>query len=331
MSHPFGMLQPNRHKDSKSYRYGFQGQEKDDEIKGEGNSVNYKYRMHDARLGRFFAVDPLAGKYPWNSPYAFSENKVTVHVELEGLEAVFWEFKYDNDGTRIGVTEARRIESNTDKYVSLYLIKNTDGNWHIVPNDYNKSLLLTSTDVISTWQDGNASYQKAIDVHNMGVIGDYAATIFYTFATAPIRFGNVKAPTINRSASVTKGAARISKIESELANETRRINKKADLDCDCTNIAKDLSNLDGGKGKILQITTSEGNGGLTGYQLNGKNTKTFKGNEYGNSETFSLHEIYVKEGQVYDPMMSPNPIPLKTYKKIYQDLNSTVKLDYTQQ
>ncbi|MBP2832839.1 hypothetical protein J8281_11640 [Aquimarina sp. U1-2] len=82
----FGMLQPGRHKDSKSYRYGFQGQESDDELKGEGNSVNYKYRMHDPRLGRFFAVDPLAADYPWNSTYAFSENNVIDHVELEGLE-----------------------------------------------------------------------------------------------------------------------------------------------------------------------------------------------------------------------------------------------------
>ena len=68
------------------YRYGFQGQEMDNEIKGTGNSVNYKYRMHDPRIGRFFAVDPLAGEYPHNSPYAFSENRVIDAVELEGLE-----------------------------------------------------------------------------------------------------------------------------------------------------------------------------------------------------------------------------------------------------
>ncbi len=80
------MLQPNRHKDSKSYRYGFQGQEKDDEIKGEGNSVNYKYRIHDPRLGRFFTMDPLTTEYPWNSTYAFSENRVIDGIELEGLE-----------------------------------------------------------------------------------------------------------------------------------------------------------------------------------------------------------------------------------------------------
>lgn len=71
---------------SEDYRYGFQGQEKDDEIKGEGNSINYKYRMHDPRIGRFFAVDPLASSYPFYSPYAFSGNRVIDATELEGLE-----------------------------------------------------------------------------------------------------------------------------------------------------------------------------------------------------------------------------------------------------
>jgi RHS repeat-associated protein len=80
------MLVPNRHGSNGSYRYGFQGQEKDDELKGEGNSVNYKFRMHDPRVGRFFAVDPLAKKYPHYTPYQFSGNKVIQYVELEGLE-----------------------------------------------------------------------------------------------------------------------------------------------------------------------------------------------------------------------------------------------------
>ena len=68
------------------YRYGFQGQEKDNELKGNGNSYNFKYRMDDPRLGRFFAVDPLVKDYSWNSPYAFSENRVIDGIELEGKE-----------------------------------------------------------------------------------------------------------------------------------------------------------------------------------------------------------------------------------------------------
>jgi hypothetical protein len=47
---------------------------------------HYKYRQHDARLGRFWSVDPLARKYPFYSPYAFSGNRLIDRVELEGLE-----------------------------------------------------------------------------------------------------------------------------------------------------------------------------------------------------------------------------------------------------
>ncbi|MGV9004112.1 RHS repeat-associated core domain-containing protein [Flavobacterium sp.] len=83
------MLVPKPQKEidaSEDYRYGFQGQEKDDEIKGEGKSLNYTFRMHDPRVGRFFATDPLEAKYPWYSPYQFSGNRVIDMVELEGLE-----------------------------------------------------------------------------------------------------------------------------------------------------------------------------------------------------------------------------------------------------
>jgi RHS repeat-associated protein len=86
------MLVPNRTGSSTAYRYGFQGQEKDDELKGEGNSLNFKYRMHDPRVGRFFSVDPLTKQYPWYSPYSFSGNRVIDMVELEGKEPLPYTF-----------------------------------------------------------------------------------------------------------------------------------------------------------------------------------------------------------------------------------------------
>ncbi len=82
---------------AEDYRYGFQGQEMDDEIKGQGNSVNYAFRMHDSRVGRFFTRDPLASSFSYNSPYSFSENRVIDGIELEGLE-----WYYTADGTFIG-------------------------------------------------------------------------------------------------------------------------------------------------------------------------------------------------------------------------------------
>ncbi|MBS1943234.1 MAG: hypothetical protein JST38_20420 [Bacteroidetes bacterium] len=84
---PFGSLLPGRNYNSDSYRFGFQGQEKDNEVYGsEGTSYAFEYRMHDARVGRFWSIDPLAAKYPFYSPYAFSGNRVIDMIELEGLE-----------------------------------------------------------------------------------------------------------------------------------------------------------------------------------------------------------------------------------------------------
>jgi RHS repeat-associated protein len=83
----FGMPMPGRTYNAQEYRFGFQGQEKDNEWTGtEGSHLAFKYRIHDARIGRFLSVDPLTAKYPHNSPYAFQENKLGLGVELEGAE-----------------------------------------------------------------------------------------------------------------------------------------------------------------------------------------------------------------------------------------------------
>jgi len=80
------MVVPSEHASSTQYRYGYQGQEKDDEINGESNSLNFKFRMYDPRIARFFAVDPLFKEYPFYSPYSFSGNRVIDAKEIEGLE-----------------------------------------------------------------------------------------------------------------------------------------------------------------------------------------------------------------------------------------------------
>jgi len=103
--YPFGMMMPGRHAESSFYRYGFQGQEMDNEIKGRGNSINYKYRMHDPRIGRFFAVDPLAKKYPWNSSYAFSENRVIDGREVAGAYFVPHYIGFGFMGIPINITD----------------------------------------------------------------------------------------------------------------------------------------------------------------------------------------------------------------------------------
>ncbi|RVU90824.1 hypothetical protein EH230_07885 [Flavobacterium columnare] len=112
--YPFGSLIPNRHGASTAYRYGFQGQEKDDELKGEGNSLNYTFRMHDPRVGRFFAIDPLEKKFPFYSPYQFSSNTPISAIELEGLETS------DNKNKN----ETRELSTGENVIVNLFKFLN---------------------------------------------------------------------------------------------------------------------------------------------------------------------------------------------------------------
>ena len=108
--YPFGALMPGRNYSSDAYRFAFQGQEKDDEMNGSvGTNYSYEYRMHDPRIGRFWSTDPLAAKYPHNSPYAFSENRVIDGVELEGLE-------YIDADEKVGPND----ECFSDTYGDLY-------------------------------------------------------------------------------------------------------------------------------------------------------------------------------------------------------------------
>ena len=84
--YPFGMVMPGRSYSSNSYRYGFNGMEKDDELKGSGNSYDFGARMLDVRLGRWFSTDPLQKKYPDLSPYNFTANNPILFVDYDGRD-----------------------------------------------------------------------------------------------------------------------------------------------------------------------------------------------------------------------------------------------------
>ncbi len=71
---PFGVLLPERTVEGVVYRNGFQGQERDDEVKGDGNFNSTFLRLLDPRIGRWTNTDPLALMGPWMSPYNFVQN-----------------------------------------------------------------------------------------------------------------------------------------------------------------------------------------------------------------------------------------------------------------
>ncbi|WP_207512921.1 LamG-like jellyroll fold domain-containing protein [Longitalea luteola] len=85
--YPFGMM--SRVANGKAYRFGFQGQMTDNEVKGFGNQIDFGFRVYDPRIGKFLSIDPLTPKYPQYSPYHFSSNQPNHARELEGLESEF--------------------------------------------------------------------------------------------------------------------------------------------------------------------------------------------------------------------------------------------------
>lgn len=71
-------------------RYGFNGKENDNEIKGEGNQQDYGMRVYDPRIGKFLSIDPLTKNFPYYTPYQFAGNKPIWATDLDGAEEKYF-------------------------------------------------------------------------------------------------------------------------------------------------------------------------------------------------------------------------------------------------
>ncbi len=83
---PFGMTLVGRAWSSGSeYRYGFNGQEQDDEVYGNGNLNTAEFWGYDARLGRRWNLDPICQTSL--SPYATMDNNPIGKNDINGDRA----------------------------------------------------------------------------------------------------------------------------------------------------------------------------------------------------------------------------------------------------
>jgi hypothetical protein len=84
--YPFGMIMPERTwtSDSVGYAFGMNGQMKDDEIYGVGNSYTAEYWQYDSRLGRRWNVDPERMVLCFESNYSVNHNSPLIFVDEEG-------------------------------------------------------------------------------------------------------------------------------------------------------------------------------------------------------------------------------------------------------
>lgn len=189
--YPFGMLEPGRSYNSGGYRFGFNGKESDNEVKGEGNQLDYIDRIYDPRVGRFLSVDPLAEKSPEVSPYHFVGNSPlsrvdpdgkwdvevhTYHDRAKGGYAVF--IVRNNKGVEIYRTTVKAIGSkgrdrsvegaDTPQGVYKILEWRQTGNAHYDRKRYGPNPLLAMY-----YKGGEGGKRQGMHVHGGRQEGDY--------------------------------------------------------------------------------------------------------------------------------------------------------------
>ena len=158
--YPFGMTMAGRIYDA-GYRYGFQGQDRERELWG-GEASFFTYRISDNRLGRFFSVDPLSSKFPWNSSYAFSENRVIDGVEMEGLEYLDVNNPNIDEGAVENVDGQTNLTLGSTKFEGVQ-IENIGG-----VDYYNLGKHMYFSD--NGWSETGSRYQQQTEETKVGIM-----------------------------------------------------------------------------------------------------------------------------------------------------------------
>jgi RHS repeat-associated protein len=92
-----------------TYRYGFNGMERDDEIKGIGNSYDFGARLYDPRLGRWFSEDAFKILSPGYTVYGFA-----------GCNPIYF---VDSDGNKFVPAPDLNCEEEENYYAALEVMK----------------------------------------------------------------------------------------------------------------------------------------------------------------------------------------------------------------
>ena len=117
----FGFEMPGRTFNANKNIVGYNGKRKDNEIYGEGNFYDYGMRGLDARVGRFWGVDPLIKDYPELTPYQFASNSPIENSDLDGAESLS-EIKAGlakQMQMRIGLMNYQQIQSQNQKLITI--------------------------------------------------------------------------------------------------------------------------------------------------------------------------------------------------------------------
>ena len=158
--YPFGMLMPGRkYTAGDGFRYGFNGKENDDEVKGEANQQDYGLRIYDSRIAKFLSSDPLSMAFPYYSPYQFAGNTPIQAIDLDGGEpkGYKWNNPYVASHPGSGVTP---IPSEYDQLP----LQGSVGDYNGIINAYAVQDITNKTYLI--YEDVHGTRQWAVEYEN---------------------------------------------------------------------------------------------------------------------------------------------------------------------
>jgi|GEM_PF-1671135 len=119
----------------KAYTYGFNGHERDDEVKGSGNSPAFGGYGYDTRLGRRWNVDPMARLMPEWSSYSFAKDNPILYLDADGqFPFTFFVRSYESSGvfgiplTSLGDNRVATTASGASARIHFKMDIETDGN-----------------------------------------------------------------------------------------------------------------------------------------------------------------------------------------------------------
>jgi RHS repeat-associated protein len=125
--YPFGMSESGLHYKAPSfnYRYSYNGMEKDDAIKGEGNSYDYGARFFDPRLGRFLSLDPFNNNFPSVSPFNYTENNPVWRIDSDGNKWSIANAYVENGVLKIQIVFSAVLIKKNNEYFEIDDLKNS--------------------------------------------------------------------------------------------------------------------------------------------------------------------------------------------------------------
>lgn len=131
--YPFGSIMPGRNWSNEEYRFGFNGMEKDNEIKGEGNSLDFGARIYDSRLGRWMSLDPAMMDFPTESHYIYCSDNPVIYSDPDGKKKIIthvWIDQTSGAETRVSVVVSDELMSEQVKVPSTFFgVPLNNQNW----------------------------------------------------------------------------------------------------------------------------------------------------------------------------------------------------------